>query len=520
MYKYPCGAVLSLITAWAQAAAPVITSQPASAAVSQGLTATLSVQATGATDYEWESSTDGGVNWHYIVGGSGNAASYTTGAKQLADNGVQYRVKVTNADGTTTSSAAVLTIQPWTAELLTATVASPHALALDASGATLYAAVGDSVFKIDTTLGGGANVTPGQPMNATVGLALAQDGTLYVSDHHRINKIAPNAATYDTWTGSTASGYADSPAAPLFNTPASIALDGAGNLFVADLENFRVRKVAVDGTVSTLAGDGTQAFQDGVGTAAKMARPNGLAITRDGSALYDTDTDSPCLRKIDVASATVSTVLGDCANGNAGAGVVDGTASSAKLGYSYGVAVDAGNDVFLTHYWDGVVRVVTAAGEISTLRDSTGTALTFSGPVGVAVAGDGTVYVGASNSWQIFKLTAAAAPAQFSIAASVTPAGAGTFTSCPATAAAGSTVTCTVSANAGYVFSGFSGCDSVNGTACTLSNIAAVRSITASFNAVPASTAALKPAPLFGLQALCLLATLAALLGLGTLRPR
>lgn len=72
-----------------------------------------------------------------------------------------------------------------------------------------------------------------------------------------------------------------------------------------------------------------------------------------------------------------------------------------------GVAVDAHDNVFLTHAWDGVVRVVTPAGEIGTLRDGAGAAITFNFPIGVAVAGDGAVYVGATNGNQIFKLTLA-----------------------------------------------------------------------------------------------------------------
>ncbi|WP_454914491.1 hypothetical protein [Variovorax gossypii] len=388
-----------------------ITTQPSDTTIGQGVSATLKVQAVHATAYQWQRSVDGGANWADVSGAT--ADSFTTGASQLADSGQQLRVRVTGADGSMTSNAATLTVKPWVSNVMATTGVAygrPYQLALDGSGANLYVAMGGngSVYRIDTASGNGAEVTPGTTMNTPFGLALAADGTLYVSDQHRINKIATGATTYSTWVGSTTSGYADSPAAAMFNNPASIALDGAGNLFVADTENKRVRKVAADGTVSTLAGDGTQAYLDGVGTAAQMSRPQGLALSRDGKTLYDTDTDSPCLRKIDVASATVSTLLGDCANGNAGAGVVDGTAATpAKLGYAYGVTVDAHDNVFLTQAWDGVARVVTPGGEISTLRDSTGTALTFNFPIGVAVAGDGTVYVAASNGNKIFKLTLA-----------------------------------------------------------------------------------------------------------------
>ena len=388
-----------------------ITTQPSDTTIGQGVAATLKVQAAHATAYQWQRSADGGASWSDVSGATGD--SFTTGASQLADSGQQLRVRVTGADGSATSRAATLTVKPWVASVLATTGVTynhPYQLVLDASGANLYVAMGGngSVYRIDTASGSGAEVTPGMTMNTPFGLALSADGTLYVSDKHRINKVAANATTYSTWVGDSSSGYADSPAAAMFNNPASIALDGAGNLFVADTENKRVRKVAADGTVSTLAGDGTQAYLDGVGTAAQMARPQGLALSRDGRTLYDTDTDSPCLRKIDVASATVSTLLGDCANGNAGAGTVDGTAATpAKLGYSYGLTVDARDNVFLTQAWDGVARVVTPGGEITTLRDGSGTALAFNFPIGVAVAGDGTVYVGASNGNQIFKLTLA-----------------------------------------------------------------------------------------------------------------
>ncbi|MDQ0084394.1 sugar lactone lactonase YvrE [Variovorax boronicumulans] len=390
--------------------APSITTQPSDTTIGQGVTAMLKVQAVRATTYQWQRSVDGGANWTDVSGAASD--SFTTAANQLADSGQQLRVQVTGPNGSVTSHAATLTVKPWVANVLATTGVTynrPYQLVLDASGANLYVAMGGngSVYRIDTASGSGAEVTPGTTMNTPYGLALAADGTLYVSDQHRINKIAPNATTYSTWVGSGTSGYADSPAAAMFNDPAGIALDGAGNLFVADLENKRVRKVAADGTTSTLAGDGTQAYLDGVGTAAQMARPQGLAISRDGSTLYDTDTDGTCLRKIDVASATVSTLLGDC-NGNAVSNVVDGTAATpAKLGYSYGVTVDAHDNVFLTHAWDGVARVVTPAGEISTLRDSTGAAIIFNFPIGVAVASDGTIYVGASNGNQIFKLTLA-----------------------------------------------------------------------------------------------------------------
>lgn len=385
------------------AAAPSITAQPVGATVGQGLAATLAVQASQASAYQWQRSADGGANWTDIAGATGT--SYTTAANQLADNGQQLRVRVIGDGGSVTSSAATLTVKPWVASTLAeGGFGQPNHMALDAGGGALYVAMGtsNSVYKFDTASGSKVSEITG--FSSPYGLALAGDGTLYVSDSNRINKVASGATTFTTWVGGTTSGYADSPATPLFSSPAGLAVDGAGNLYVADLMNYRVRKVAADGSVSTLAGDGTQAYADGVGTLAKMARPQGLALTSDGKTLYDTDTDSPCLRKIDVASATVSTVVGNCNS----AGTADGTAATpAGLGFSYAAVVDAHGNVFLTHAWDGIVRVVTPAGEVSTLRNASGTALNFSYPIGVAVAGNGTVYVGENSANRITRLTLA-----------------------------------------------------------------------------------------------------------------
>lgn len=387
----------------AATAPPSITTQPASATIGQGLATTLSVQASDATAYQWQRSADGGASWSDIAGATG--ASYTTPANQLADDGQQLRVQAANDGGSVASSAATLTVKPWVASTLAeGGFGQPNHMVLDAGGAALYVAMStsSSVYKFDTASGSKVGEITG--FSSPYGLALAADGTLYVSDLHRINKVAPGDTTFTTWVGSTAAGYADSPAAPLFSNPAGLALDGAGSLYVADLMNYRVRKVAADGSVGTLAGDGTQAYADGVGTLAKMARPQGLALTGDGKTLYDTDTDSPCLRKIDVASATVSTVVGNCNS----AGTADGTAATpAGLGFSYAAVVDAHGNVFLTHAWDGLVRVVTPAGEVSTLRNASGTALNFSYPIGVAVAGNGTVYVGENSANRITRLTLA-----------------------------------------------------------------------------------------------------------------
>ena len=116
------------------------------------------------------------------------------------------------------------------------------------------------------------------------------DGTLYVSDsgNHRIRRITAGGAV-TTLAGTGAAGFADGPGiAAKFSSPQSIVVDDAGNLYVSDRDNNRIRKIQPDGTTSTLAGSGAAATGDGTGTGASFDGPVGLAIDAAGN-LYVTD---------------------------------------------------------------------------------------------------------------------------------------------------------------------------------------------------------------------------------------
>src|SRR5205085_149268 len=140
--------------------------------------------------------------------------------------------------------------------------------------------------------------------------ALAPDGTLYVADggaSNLLRKLTPQGAV--TTIAGSAEGDADGAGASVaFDTPSGLALDDAGNLYVADTGNNRIRKVAPDGQVTTIAGDGTAGYADGAATTARFNAPIGVAVTHEGR-IYVADTYNDRIRLITPAGQ-VSTVAG------------------------------------------------------------------------------------------------------------------------------------------------------------------------------------------------------------------
>ena len=178
------------------------------------------------------------------------------------------------------------------------------------------------------------------------------------------------------------------------NSPQRVALDSAGNLYIADTANHRIRKVSVDGTISTVAGTGEAGFSGdkGAATSAQLNSPYGLAVSSSG-VLYIADTSNNRVRRVD-GSGAIDTV--------AGSGDVlgdGGPAASASLYQPYDVAVDSSGNLYIADLGNGRVRKVNAQGVISTLASGIGHAR------GLAVDANGNVYV--ANGWgynQVLKI--------------------------------------------------------------------------------------------------------------------
>ena len=156
-------------------------------------------------------------------------------------------------------------------------------------------------------------------------------------NNHSIRKITTSGVV-STLAGSTY-GYTDGTGTSAqFNSPIGVAVDGAGNVYVADENNHRIRKITTSGVVSTLAGS-TSGYTDGTGTSAQFNYPNGVAVDGAGN-VYVADLVNHRIRKI-TASGVVSTLAGSAS------GYTDGTGTSAQFSYPTGVAVDGAGNVYV-----------------------------------------------------------------------------------------------------------------------------------------------------------------------------
>lgn len=222
------------------------------------------------------------------------------------------------------------------------------------------------------------------------GIAVSADGTIFISDageSNRIRKLTPDGAVA-TFAGGV-EGFADGPGAQAaFNTPSGIALDKAGNLFVADTGNNRIRKIAPDGQVSTIAGDGVAGYVDGPASQARFDGPVGVAVDENGT-VYVTDTYNDRIRVI--SNGQVNTVAG----GN-GPGYVDGEPSLARFDTPCAVVVTADGTLIVADTGNHRLRKITSDRQVTTVP------VAFPGdanpadlrrPMGLAVTHDGFLYI-------------------------------------------------------------------------------------------------------------------------------
>ncbi|WP_396217240.1 T9SS type A sorting domain-containing protein [Flavobacterium sp.] len=242
------------------------------------------------------------------------------------------------------------------------------------------------------------------------GLAFDSAGNIYIADrgNNRIRKIT-SVGVVTTFAGSGASGFANGTAITAeFMSPSGVAIDGSGNIYVADVNNNRIRKITSAGIVSTLAGAGVPGFTDGIGATSRFSFPKGVAVDGVGN-IYVADTNNNRIRKI--TSAGVVTTLA----GSGSSGFADGTGISAQFNSPNGVAVDASGNVYVSDGNNNRIRKITPSAVVTTLAgsgiagfaDGTGSIAKFYSPNGVAVDGSGNVYVSDYINNKIRKITTA-----------------------------------------------------------------------------------------------------------------
>lgn len=238
-------------------------------------------------------------------------------------------------------------------------------------------------------------------------MAIGPDGNLYVADarNNRIRMVTPSGVV-TTVAGNGTAGHVDGPALSAeFDFPEGLAFDAAGDLYVADTGNNMIREITPGGVVSTVAGQPTAGYQDGVGTSARFQYPRGVATDAAGN-LYVADTVNQRIREI--APGGVVTTLA----GNGTAAFADGLASSAEFHYPVGIAVDGSGNVFVADWENFRIRkiaggiVSTVAGDgTSAFQNGTGTAAEFNSPYGMAVDGAGNLYVADIGNGMIREVT-------------------------------------------------------------------------------------------------------------------
>jgi len=244
------------------------------------------------------------------------------------------------------------------------------------------------------------------------GVAVDGSGNVYVADrrNHLIRKIT-SAGEVTTLAGSGSAGSVNGTGTGAsFSYSYGIAVDGSGNVYVADSDNNLIRKITPAGVVTTLAGSGSGGSANGTGTAASFLYPEGVAVDGSGN-VYVGGGVNHLVRKI--TSAGVVTTLAGSGYGSEGS--ANGTGTAASFNYPSGVAVDGSGNVYVADRVNHLIRKITSAGVVTTLAgsgsegsaDGTGTAASFNGPSGVALDGSGNVYVVDRKNHLIRKITSA-----------------------------------------------------------------------------------------------------------------
>ncbi|MES2387139.1 MAG: T9SS type A sorting domain-containing protein [Bacteroidota bacterium] len=292
-----------------------------------------------------------------------------------------------------------------------------YGLATDAAGNIYVTDGGNNRIRKITPDGVVTTLTGGAPAFADGNLAAArfaapQDimadaaGNLYVADqnNHRIRLIS-TTGTVSTIAGNGTAGAADgNGTAAMFNRPAAICFDDSGNVIVADTYNNTIRKITPDGTVTTIAGNGAQGFADGTGTAARFDHPRGVAIDKNGVIIVS-DYNNNRIRKV-TKSGVVTTWMG------AAAGFADGIASLARFSLPANLEADAKGNIYVAEVGNHRIRKISPSGFVSTITgtgiagSSNGDADTasFRTPWGLALY-QNILYIGDQGNNQVRKIT-------------------------------------------------------------------------------------------------------------------
>ena len=345
-----------------------------------------------------------------------------SGNLYVGDNG-NYRVRKVGTNGVISTIAGTGTCC-YSGENVAATSASisPNYLALDGSG-NIFISNSGGVRRISnagiiaTVAGSGSNGFGGDGgaatsagLNAPAGLFVDVSGDLYIADgnNQRVRKVS--GGIISTIAGGRAGDGEPAPFASLTNAGAIIR-DGNGNVFVADTNSHRVRKITPDGSISTIAGTGI-AGNSGDGAAAINAQlrfPGGVALDANGN-LYISDSGNHRIRKVD-ANGVITAFAG---TGTAGFSGDQGAATAAKLNNPRHIAFDGSGNLLIADTTNHRIRKVKTDGNIFTVAgngtagfggdNAAATSAMINTPYSVTVDSTGDLYIVDRNNYRLRKV--------------------------------------------------------------------------------------------------------------------
>jgi len=373
----PYGSVTSSVAALTLSIPPsVVPLQSQNQTVVAGSNVTLDVAITGTGPFSCQWQYDGSN----LVGSSG--ASLTLTGVGTTNAGT-YAIAVFSPSGSVTSMVAQLTVLSFLSPPVIATQPT-NLVSVQGGNATFTVAVsGTGPFNYQwygngavlppmiATVAGGSIVDGVSATNANLfnpyGSAVDAFGNLFIADssNHRIRKVGTNGII-TTVAGNGAPGcYGDGGAAinASLDYPHGVAADASGNLFIADTDNYRIRKVGTNDIITTVAGSGAYGYagDGGEATNASMTYPYGVAVDAIGN-LFIADVYNYCIREVGT-NGIITTVAG---NGNYGYSGDGGPATNATMTYPYDVAVDANGNLFIADQNNNCIRKVGTNGIITT----------------------------------------------------------------------------------------------------------------------------------------------------------
>ena len=282
----------------------------------------------------------------------------------------------------------------------------------------------DAQYSVSTYAGTGAaglingTLTTAQFTNS-FGICRDNSGTIYIADNGNncIRKIT-TAGIVSTYAGSATAGYIDGNATTaLFNNPTGVCADDSGNVYVADFLNQRIRKINTSGIVSTIAGSGVSGYNDGIGIAAQFNYPRGICIDHNYN-IYVGDSWNHRIRKITLNGNVTTYAGGGMSIGVGSIGAyIDAADTTARFYTPCGVAVNDSGNVFVADAYNHRIREINTSRVVTTVIGSGATGVGMGGygngpalsallnvPTELFVDSAGNIYIGDTFNNRVRKM--------------------------------------------------------------------------------------------------------------------